>query len=78
MRNLTQHYSDEYLRDCIAKVGGNYAKCTANVQFSITDHQWYLNIYQDYSTGWDCDDRIIYSELASKEESYAHCDELPF
>lgn len=78
MQNLTQHYSDEYLMGCIAKVGGNHHKCTANVQLSITDNQWYLNIYQDCSTGWDNDERIIYSELASKEESNAHCDEFPF
>lgn len=78
MRNLTQHYSDEYLMDCIAKAGGNHHKCTANVQFSITDHQWYLNIWQDSSTGWDYDDRIIYSELASKEECHEHYNDLPF
>lgn len=78
MRNLTQHYSDEYLMGCIAKVGGNHHKCTANVQLSTTDNQWYLNIWQDFSTGWDCDDRVIYSEHASKEECHEHYGDLPF
>jgi len=78
MRNLTQHYSDEYLMDCIAKAGGNHHKCTAVVQLSTTDNQWYLTIWQDFATGWDCDDRIIYTELASKEECYEHRDDYPF
>lgn len=78
MQNLTQHYSDEYLRNCIAKVGGNHNKCTASIQFSISDHNWYLCIYQDYSTGWDCDERVIYSEPANELEVAEHIDELPF
>lgn len=61
MRNLTD-YNDQFILDLIKQVNGNPYKCTANVQYAVRFNRLIpvLVIYQDYSIGWDCDDRVIF------------------
>ena len=63
MRNLTE-YNDQFILSLIEQVKGNPYKCTANVQYAVGFNKLIpmLVIYQDYSTGWDYDDRQIFCE----------------
>ena len=63
MRNLT-NYNDQFILGLIEQVNGNPYKCTANVQYAVRFNRLIpmLVIYQDYSTGWNYDDRVIFCE----------------
>ena len=63
MRNLTE-YNDQFILGLIKQVNGNPYKCTANVQYAVRFNRLIpvLVIYQDYSTGWDYDERQIFCE----------------
>ena len=63
MRNFT-NYNDQLILHLIGQVKGNPHKCTANVQYAVGFNKLIpmLVIYQDYSTGWDYDERQIFCE----------------
>lgn len=63
MVNLT-NYNDQFILGLIKQVNGNPYKCTANVQYAVRFNRLIpvLVIYQDYSTGWDYDERQIFCE----------------
>lgn len=81
MRNLTD-YNDQFILDLIKQVNGNPYKCTANVQYAVRFNRLIpmLVIYQDYSTGWDYDDRVIFCETTEAvdfcQENYLSIEDL--
>lgn len=63
MRNLTE-YNDQFILNLIKQVKGNPYKSTAIVQYAVSFNKLIpvLCIYQDFSQGWDYDDRCIFCE----------------